>query len=595
MKKTFLTLIGLSVIFASSCQKQLTPQADVNENTPPETEVSDAPRAVTFTASIPETKVSVATSGKTAWTAVDKIAVYNTEGTKYELSLTDGAGTSFGTFSGVIEGTLDDLAVFPASYAGDTKGRIVIPRYIALSDEIPLLMASSVTTGEESPLSDQLHFHHIAAVMEFTLQDLPAYACALKTIDASLPLSGTFTVNANLDGLTPVDGSTTRDLFVYFPYKTAYGAEETVQIFVPVPAGTYSNYRIRVVDGDEDPIEGTGMTVPAAYSTLAAGDYVAMPSVNVRSKVTRSGYVKVEDVKWATGNLRAWKSGTTGEGWQSGWNLYDHQWESQYMLLNDISAAEDPDNIEFSLNVATYKDGSTYTHWDYFSWGTIGRASRVHNQKVTSSVANFDICGKVFSGAATDISTLTELTGDDRFAANDFADSNPSLCGDLAFWASKGLYRLPHKAELNKLYAKNNAGAGSDYAHMQAGYYMAGSEKINGILFTSCPSWETTTYNETAVELTAADIESGLFLPKIGERTKNSTTSFDATGIKRFNNWGAYWSGTYGSLNAGYEDCVTAVCFAEGNAMSYGYTIKLSKTNCGQTPIGNAIRPVLVD
>lgn len=586
MKKVLFALAGAAALFAA-CQKQVAPLTELAADT--------ALRTVSFSAAIPETKVSVATSGKTCWTADDKIAVYNTDGTKYVLSLTAGAGTSFGTFSGTVEGTLDDLAVFPASYAGDAKGTIIIPRYIPLSDEIPLLMASSIATGEGSPLSDQLKFHHLAAVMEFTLQDLPAYVCAIKTIDASLPLSGTFTINAGIDGLTAVAGSTTRDLFVYFPYKTAYGADASVKICVPVPANTYANYRIRVVDGDEDPVEGTGMTVPAAYSTLAVGDYVAMPVLNIRNKVTRSGYVKVEGVKWATGNLRAWKNGTTGEGWQSGWNIYDNQWESQYMLLNDMTAAEDPENIEFSLNVETYKEGSTYTHWDYFSWGTIGRASRVHNQKVTSTVSNFSIVGKVFAGSATDISQLTELEGDARFAPNDFSDSNPSISGDLAFWASKGQYRLPEKGELNKLYAKTNVGAGSDFAHMQAGYYNVGAEKINGILFTSCPSWETTTYNTTAVEFSAADIESGLFLPKIGERTKNSTTSFDAIGIKRFNSWGAYWSGTYGGLNEGYEDCVSAICFATDNAMSYGYTISLSKTHVGQTPIGNAIRPVLVD
>ena len=255
----------------------------------------------------------------------------------------------------------------------------------------------------------------------------------------------------------------------------------------------------------------------------------------------------------------------------------------------------------FSLQDEAYMDGDVYAHWDYFSWGTIGRASRVHNQQFISTVSNFDICGKVFSAPRegtekVDISTCSELEGEARFAADDtFSSTNGRLGGDLAFWASKGQYRMPTKGEVNNLYAKNFAGNGSDHANLQAGYIMVDGKKVNGILFTSCPSWSTTSYETTAIELTEADLESGLFLPKIGERNTNKDpNTYNSKGVVYFNSWGAYWSGTYGGLNSGFEDCAVHIFFTGSNAMNYGYTGKPSKTISGQTLLGNAIRPVYI-
>ena len=589
MKRILTSLICLAMA-ATACNK-----ASV------EAPLADNDQTLTVSASLPLTRLA-ADNGKISWTDGDEIAVYNTSGDKFVLTLSDGAGTNYGKFSGSFSGTLGtDIAVYPAEYAGPTPGLVQIPGFVERTDNVNAVMASALEVSGSDV--EATGFHHLMAMMEFTLNDVPAYARAFKLWSKEgTQLSGIYTVAPGLDGLTGPAGNSeekTNARVIYFPYKSGYGASGSLKFYVPVPASDYTDLAVRVLDGDEDVIEGTGIYVPAASASLKAGDYVAMPALNIRKLIgtARDKFVKVEGTKWALGNLRAWKSGTSGEGWQDGWNIYDHPWESQYMLLNETV---DGASKNFSLNNELYKEGSVYTHWDYFSWGTLGRASRVHNQQVICTVNNFEIAGKVFSTpregtAAIDISTFSELSGDDRFAPNDFSDSNPQMSGDLAFWASKGQYRMPTKGEVNNLYAKNFVGNGSNHAHMQAGYYMVGSKKINGILFTSCPSWETTTYELTAIELTDADLESGLFLPKIGERTANDNgATYNATGVMYFNSWGAYWSGTYGGLNEGFEDCAVHIFFASSNAMNYGYTGTPSKTISGQTKLGNAIRPVFI-
>ncbi len=590
MKK--LMYLACIAVAAIACNKEMIPS---------ENQLDENIRTVTLTACLPDTKVSVASNGKVTWSSEDEIAVYNTDGEKFNFTVKDGAGTSNATFEcSTFSGTLSDIAVYPAEWAGDSAGKIVIPEYIERSDIIPAVMASTIDGGDGNEIAP-LYFNSLMFIMEFTLKDLPAYACAFKLWSQNgAQLNGSYTINSSRDALESVPEGNTGQI-IYFPYKTAYGSDATVKVYAAIPAYEYTDLRIRVLDGDESVIEGTSKLIPASnFKGKGADAYITMPELNIRSMVgnSRKDFVKVEGVKWAKGNLRVWKSGTDGAGWQVGWNIYDNQWESQYLLIADDNKLLDGSSENFTLNNDLYKEGNLYTHWDYFSWGTLSRTSRVHNAPITSSVSNFEISGKVFSlpDKKGDIAKAAELSGEDRWVdVGSFQSTNSSLAGDLAFWASKGQYRLPTKNEINKLYAKNYAGAGSNYAHMQAGYYIVDGKRVNGILFTSCPSWETTKYNTTAIELSSEDMESGLFLPKIGERNKNANpASYDATTVKFFNSWGAYWSGTYGGLNEGFEDCAVHIFFTSANAMNYGYTSNPSNSISGQTILGNAIRPVYI-
>lgn len=320
-----------------------------------------------------------------------------------------------------------------------------------------------------------------------------------------------------------------------------------------------------------------------------------MPTLNIRSMVgsARDKFVKVEKVKWAKGNLRANAKDNDAEGWQKGWDVFDEQWKSIFATFKDAIN----DDEDLSINNDTYKIDNVYSSFDNFSWGNLGRAARVHNQVVTCTTAEFSIVGKVFSGFnsknSSNISELNELQGEDRFQELELLTAtNPSIVGDLAFWASKGQFKMPTRDDIISLYSKS--GETSGRANMQAGYYMAGEKKINGVLFTSTPSWHASpSYNSSPIELTDADLESGLFLPKTGMRLKGSSGS--ATEISHFNAWGGYWCGQFGGINgAGYDDCARHIRFNLTNEMTYGYTGAFSSAIPGKTFVGLAIRPVFI-
>ena len=537
MKKTSISIM-LAVLTCVACQKAV--EVSPMEDTP----IKEG-RSITFQAKIIDTKVAVSNTGVVTWTDGDSFAIYNTDGTKFEASISGGQGTAEGTFTcPSFSGTLDVTkpAVYPYEYAGEA-GKVVIPHYIAISSKIPAVMASTPAISGETVTVD---FHHIMPVIQFTLKDVPAYARGLKISSATgAKVSGTYSVNAELNGTTTDSGET--EQIIYFPYKTAYGADATVTIYAAIPAYTYTDLMVTVVDGDADAIF-TAKKVKSTTADLKVSDYKDMPTLDVRSLVgsARDKYVKVEGVKWAKGNLRAWKSGTSGTGWQEGWNVYGEQWESVYFTKKSNTVA----GFNFSLNDSDFKESETYTQWDYFGWGTIGSNSRDNNYSVTSSTVSFSICGKVYDAVQGDVAAATQITsGEERWADAGFS-AEGTLCGDLAYWASKGRCRLPNATELGKL-TTNNGGASR--AHSKSGYYIPVSgKKIYGMLFTSSAPWDDTITdsNSTPVELSAADLESGLFLPKIGVRGSNNG-AYTATEIKNCNAWAVYWAGTAGSSKDG--------------------------------------------
>lgn len=599
MKRVLFATVCLAVA-AIACNKEIIPEtgSDVrDEQTSAPGSEAGGPRTVTLSAVLPETKttVDIATE-KVTWDADDAIAVYNTAGTKFEFTVKDGAGTSNATFECTgFTGTIDDLAVYPYAWAEDTKNQIKIPLRIELSDKAPAVMASKIEGGDGSELHP-LYFKSLMAIIEFTLQDVPAYARALKIHTSEGPkIRGDYTIKDSYDALEDKEAGSTSQ-YIYFPYGTAYGAEGSVKICAAIPVYEYTDLTISMLDGDEKTIEGTEKKIPnKAFTGISANSYIRMPVLTVKDMVTRK-YIGVEGVKWAKGNLRAWKSGPQGEGWQTGWNIYDNQWESQYMLKNDTVG----DDVSFKLtdkdseDQYLYREGSLYTHWDYFSWGTLSRSSRVHNCAITSSTAGFDISRKVFrfrdSATKGDISTnADEVFGDERWGdVGTFQGDNSNLAGDLAFWASKGQYCMPTKDDLNKLFAEANYKKGS--------YTTADGKKINGFLFTSCAPWESRTKSTTDNTFTDADLESGLFLPKIGWRFSKTTdvSQYNATEIRKWNAWGPYWSSTYGDPEDGDATECAWNFFLATNSLKFEENYIPNTNHVGDTRLGSAIRPVWI-
>lgn len=557
-------------------------------------EVSPVSSKLTVNASIPATKLAV-NAGKVIWTEGDAIAVYNTEGTRFTLTLSEGAGTNLAKFTGDFSGTLaTDVAVYPAEYASETKGVVSIPKYVERTDNVNAVMASTLSVDGTSVEANA--FHHVMAIVEFTLKDVPAYACAIKVFSKTgAQLNGDYTINEGLNGVSCELGSSeagTNDRIVWFPYKTAYGADATVKFYIPIAPYSYSDLALRLLDGDEDIIEGTALRLKAM--DIKAGDYIAMPTVPVRAQVgtARDKFVKVEGVLWAKGNLRVKEETSYSDSWQAGFNIFEHQWQTAYGERDDITVTE-------ILSEDVNRDSKFF---DLFNWGGLGRSCQYNNSGfMSSTTAKFDISGRVFSERSGDEATLNaaELTGDARFGFWDVfsgynggvsdaetGTGNPTIYGDIAFWASKGQYRMPTSSEVVKLRTNNSAATG------QAGWYITpGGDIIYGVLLTSTPSWSKPSMNITPIEFKIEDLESGLFLPKTGRRAYNNTHAK----IRYFNNQCVYWSSTFGSLAEGYETCASIVGWKQNfDGGIYGYTTTWNKENISDVKAGNPIRPVYI-
>lgn len=583
MKKYF-AIICLAMA-ATACNKEMIPS---------ENQLDDNIRTVTLSAHLPDTKVSVASNGKVTWSSDDEIAVYNTDGEKFNFTIKDGAGTSNATFKcSSFSGTLSDIAVYPAEWAGASAGDIVIPEYIERSENIPAVMASTIDGGDGNEIAP-LYFKSLMFIMEFTLKDLPAYACAFKLWSQSgAQLNGTYTINSSRDALVSVPEGNTGQI-IYFPYKTAYGSDATVKVYAAIPAYEYTDLRIRVLDGDESVIEGTSKLIPASnFKGQSADAYITMPELNIRSMVgnSRKDFIKVEGVKWAKGNLRVKQEESYEDGWQAGFNIFDNQYETVYASQDQSSA--------------NYTHSTTY--YDVFNWGGLGRTTRYGNSGFITQtdagnegIERLNISGKIFSKRE---GTLAELqasivSGDDQFAYWDvFAGynggaGNPNIYGDVAYWASKGKYRMPTNNEIVTL----RAAVDKQHANAEACYYMLGDVRIDGILLTSTPSWVESTLNTTSRELSEADLESGLFLPKTGRREQGVTNCK----VLFANAQGYYWSSVFGNggSNSSGVDCSTSatiIGWRAANSCDYGYTFATNnnKPN-GAVSGGLPIRPVYI-
>lgn len=207
-------------------------------------------------------------------------------------------------------------------------------------------------------------------------------------------------------------------------------------------------------------------------------------------------YVEVCGIKWAKGNLQYDEINGGAENFQTNWKLSDHQWE--YFYHNPTS-------------YFNFKDKSTWAtlyfeQRDHFNWGVIGDSALYKDKysrapKLKENYDKLDIGGKLYSDDC-----VTEYNKKDKF-------TNTNIhYGDLPYWASKGRYKLPGKAEIDSLLLR---------ASYQYGYYLIEEgDSVFGAYFYN-PEGARETNFQTPREITDEDMEKGLFLPYAGHRMTN--------------------------------------------------------------------------
>ena len=534
---------------------------------------------------IVETKATVSELGACAWQEGDILHAWfkPAEGDGvhmdfvYEGRFEDGSAKFATTGAVPAEFTSAKLTSAAGTIKTDGSGFTLVRDYVYDPDSVPVYVRTEqVERNEDGTLSANLV--HNASIMQFSLRDIPAYAAGFV-----LCTSGNIKIKTT------------------FPYKTGYDEDIVLHTVVPNNRTVEKFY---LIDGDGDEIEGTVKTFTQS-PTSKSNEFIEMGLVDFQKANLRKDYVKVCGIKWAKGNLVYDKSNAynvnqegVDNNFQTGWGLHDEQYKF----------------IKYADKVDTYNNAAEY--FDHFNYGGIGRNAKFWSGPMLPSTAEFSIVGKVWKGYAIssatsmdpciDGTTLVELTDESRFTAPDanhyVKADNEALCGDVAFWASKGKYRMPTKDEITKI-----GHFTSGKAAIQYGHYKEGDITIYGVLYTT-PIGNRPAANQTDMEFTAADLECGLFLPKAGRRGPRSGTNGNSQIIIGIGTQGLYLTGTFGAAktNATYASShfenprILGIINNDNPIVGFsgGKVIKDGEAyldNTYSVRAGFSIRPVLVD
>ena len=203
---------------------------------------------------------------------------------------------------------------------------------------------------------------------------------------------------------------------------------------------------------------------------------------------------------------------------------------------------------------------------------------------MTPTVEGLDISGKMYS----DITATIEVTGAGAFKeiyTFTSAGNHNELWGDIAYWASKGQYKMPTAADMKKLHNE---------VHKIAGVYTTpDGKKVWGELFTTILPGESRKTITAAIELTDADLESGLFLPKGGRRYNKDSSSL----INAVSTQGTYRTSTYLKVMSGYHIAAYYHIDAGNGAKLYdnGVAGGSDANSAYGATAGYLIRPILAD
>ncbi len=491
------------------------------------------------------TRASLVNTGEARWLRDDAIGVVCTDGSVVELTL-DGTGdTRRAVFSGTIPAgrEMGRYALYPASVSlAGAVLTVELPR-----ETVPAPVGSCSVMAAEIGGSCQIAFRQLMSYLTLQIGNVSTDAVKIE-LTADKSLSGEYSASlpeAFETGLAAREGSDA--LTILLPGKH----EATVTATLAIPTGEYGSLVATAYDAEGKSLcETECLTAPfkadrGALRSLSA----TLPKVVV-AKPQIEGTILVAGIYWAAGNLQYCEGGT-GEGFQTDWRLAPEQWH--YVNCENAAAAG---------KAVTFKPASYTPQYDHFNWGGIAAPFDMAPDASAVAAVGTDIAGRMYTSQ-----DCTAATGD--FAAAKF--------GDLAFWASKGRFRLPTQAEFQKLVD----GASSQYGS----YRVAEGKYVTGILFTDPAEGETPSHNDTEVEFTAEDLAKGLFLPKAGRRYNKTEHTVNVQGTQ-----GVYWTSESVTGAGAQYPCYGAVFSIQSATYKYPYWNKAFNSTAGFS-----IRPVYIE
>ncbi len=343
-----LILIVALAIGAVSCKKDeiLNTVKEAPKDTPT---VKDLPPKQKITLSASSTKPGLriaydaskgtdVTDDNTLWQENDEIAVYKVgvNGAPARFKLVDGAGTSYGTFEGVIEPTGNYYGVYPYSAAGALDGTsiaIELPatqNYAAGSFGRDAAIFAATSTIEEGG-DVLLHFEPLLGYLSLSLKTL---SNTTRDADSRVGMHtvGSIVLHENslggmsLSGSTTVDMSSDKPQFVSAPTggglnvtlncpSVPLSPTEAKEFIIAVPAGVLTKGFCATVNGtDGKKIMSLATTTP---NIIKVNEIIKMPTQEVFNiedfEGNRYPVAKIGAYFWTAENLRSTTYDTQSE------------------------------------------------------------------------------------------------------------------------------------------------------------------------------------------------------------------------------------------------------------------------------------------
>lgn len=198
MNHTFKAILcGICLFSFFSCVKE-DPQID----NPGNQDVPEGYTLQTFTATSENAKTTI-DGGVTKWVAGDQIKVILNDGSAVNASLTDGAGTSSGTFAGMVPtGKTANYAVYPATAYASVNGSTV---NVTVAAEQPGTFAAGNIAVAKVGENNSMAFKNINSFLVFQLKDGSSVTkVEVTSVDGSA-LVGTIPVDCS--GSIPAAGA----------------------------------------------------------------------------------------------------------------------------------------------------------------------------------------------------------------------------------------------------------------------------------------------------------------------------------------------------------------------------------------------------
>lgn len=256
MKKTIYAIAALAFAFIG-CTKEYNETFAPGDKLVIRAEVNEA-----------LTKVAADNSGKFSWQAGDAITVLNTEEGKAFNLTTATAGATAAFTTDKFEGTLSEIAYYPASTSHKTDKFFLEPTFTWKDGETFMPMIGTVNTSTK-----KVSFKTAGAVIKLVCYNVADNARKLVVSSDTKKLSGEFTPSSGAI-VAAAMGASDNTITINF----AAGHPSTMVFYIPVPTGELGKLSFVVKDDSDANVSNVQTT--NGNITMVRQHMVAAPAMN---------------------------------------------------------------------------------------------------------------------------------------------------------------------------------------------------------------------------------------------------------------------------------------------------------------------------